>query len=103
MYVCMTEMNSSVRTGRIVVYIGFRTVVVLGIHWDLGMYSPWIRADHCVWKVVGNIKGSHLDWIDKCAGLYYAALKGCHESSFWSCSSAEYSHCQAVAWPGGTR
>ena len=46
MYVCMTEWNSYVCTGKIIVNTGFRIIVVLGIHWGLGMYSPWIRGDH---------------------------------------------------------
>lgn len=104
MYVCMTEWNSYVCTGKIIVNTGFRIIVVLGIHWGLGMYSPWIRGDHCVWKVMGYVKGNHIDWLDKCAGLHCPALKGWHERAVSGIALQQNTAtCQAVAWPGGTR
>ena len=101
----MTELNSYVCTGKIIVNIGFRIIVVLGIHWGLGMYSPWIRGDHCVRKVVGYVKGNPIEWLDKCAGLYYPALKGWRERAVSGIAFQQNTAIPetAVAWPGGTR
>ena len=52
-----------------------------------------------------GVKGNPIDWLDKCAGLYYPALKGWRERAISGIAFQQNTAIPetAVAWPGGTR